>query len=137
MAKYNKFQRKSPEKKKMSPIWRGIGCILLVIAPVLAYFLMVWFLPTIIATGKVPYQLLGRANLPGWAFTTPMVVDIANYIGGIDNLWISMVTFIVILLVLISSVSLLYSMIYMLVGPARYTELDAPPSTFKTKVYKR
>ncbi|HEX7541008.1 MAG TPA: hypothetical protein VF352_02660 [Anaerolineales bacterium] len=137
MGKYAKYQRKSPEKKGMHPIWRSIGCILIVVVPLLAFGMMVVFVPTIIATGKVPYQLLGRVHFPDWAYKTRIVADITSYISSIDNLWLNIITFFVMLLILTSVASLLYSLIYTLVGPARYTAQDAPPSKYKAKVYKR
>jgi hypothetical protein len=137
MTKYAKYQRKSAEKKGMNPIWRGIGCILIVIVPLLAYGMMLIFSPLIIATGKVPYQLLGYVQLPEWAFKVRIVADVALFIGSINNLWMNSITFFVMLLILTGVASLLYSMIYSVVGPARYTELDAPPTKYKGKVYKR
>jgi hypothetical protein len=137
MAKYSKFQRKSPEKKGMNPIWRGIGCILIIIVPLLAYGLMVLFVPPIIATGKVPYQLLGYVHFPDWIFKVRIGTDIAVFIGGINNLWLNIIIFFVMVLILTTVASLLYSVIYSLVGPARYSALDAPPSKHKVKVYKR
>jgi hypothetical protein len=137
MAKYAKYQRKSPEKKGANPIWRGIGCILIIVVPLLAYGLMLVFVPPIIATGKVPTQLLGHVHFPEWAFKLRISADIARYISSIDNLWINIITFFVILLLLTTVASLLYSMIYTLIGPAQYSELDAPPTKYKGKKYTR
>jgi len=137
MAKYAKFQRQSPGKKELNPIWRGIGCILIVIVPVLSYVLMLFFAPLIIATGKVPYQLLGRVQFPEWMFKVKIGVIIANYLGSINNLWLNIITFFVIAMILTTVASLFYTAIYSVVGPARYTELDAPPAKYSPKVYKR
>ncbi len=137
MGKYAKFQRKTPEKKGLNPIWRGIGCILIVVVPLLAYGLMILFAPVIIATGKVPYQLLGFVHFPDWAYKVRIVADIAIFIGSIQNLWLNIITFFVIVLILTTVASLLYSWIYSVVGPARYTEMDAPPSKHKAKKYTR
>jgi len=137
MGKYAKYQHKSPEKRGMHPIWRGIGCILLIVVPLIAFGLMSVFVPSIIATGKVPYQLLGRVHFPEWAYKVRIVADIANFISSIDNLWINLITFGVMVLLLTAIASLLYSMIYSLVGPAHYSAVDAPPSKYKGKVYKR
>jgi hypothetical protein len=137
MAKYAKYQRKSPEKKGTNPIWRGIGCILIIVVPLLAYGLMLVFVPPIIATGKVPTQLLGPVHFPDWAFKLRITADIASYISSFNNLGINIISFLVILLILTGIASLLYSMIYSLVGPAQYSELDAPPTKYKGKKYTR
>jgi hypothetical protein len=137
MGKYAKYQRKSVEKRGMNPIWRGIGCILIIIVPLMAFGLMVVFTPSIISTGKVPYQLLGHVHFPDWAFKLRITADIASYISSIDNLWMNIITFFVMLLILTAVTSLLYSMIYTLVGPARYSAQDAPPPKYKGKKYTR
>jgi hypothetical protein len=137
MGKYSKYYRKSVEKAEMHPIWRGIGCILIVIVPLMAFGMMVVFVPPIIATGKVPNQLLGHVQFPDWAFKVRIVSDIAGYIGSIDHLWLKIITFFVMLLILTGVTSLLYSAVYTMVGPARYSALDAPPSKHKAKKYTR
>ena len=137
MGKYTKYHIKAHDKRGLKPIWRGIGCILLIIAPLLAYGMMLAFSPSIIATGKVPYQLLGHAQFPEWFFRVRIGADFASYLSSIDNLWINIITFFVMLLTLIGAFSLLYTLIHALVGPARYTDLDAPPSKYKGKKYTR
>lgn len=137
MGKYAKFQRKSPVKRGLNPIWRGIGCILIVTVPLLAYWLMVLFSPLIIATGKVPYQLLGSVHLPEWVFRVRILAGLALFITSINNLWMNIITFFVMVLILTAVASLLYSMVYALIGPARYTPQDAPPSKHKAKKYTR
>lgn len=137
MTKYQKFQRPAHEKKELNPIWRGIGCLLIVIVPLLSYWLMLFAVPLIIATGKVPYQIMGYVHFPPWAFKVQIVAAIASYIGSIENLWLGIITFIVIALILTTVASLLYSLIYALIGPVRYTELDAPPTKYKAKKYTR
>jgi hypothetical protein len=137
MGKYSKYRSKSVEKKGMHPIWRGIGCILIIVVPLLTFWIMSITVPLIIATGKVPYQLLGPVHFPKWAFKVQTVAVIAGFISSIDNMWINIITFFVILLILTAVFSLLYSGIYQMVGPVRYTELDAPPTKYKGKKYTR
>jgi hypothetical protein len=137
MGKYQRFEEKPRKEHEIHPVWRGIGCILFVVIPLAAYFLMLLVSPFIIATGYVPYQLLGFVHFPDWMFKTQITSSIALYIGSIENLWANLVIFIVILVLLAGVVWLLYSAVYDLVGPARYTELDAPPSKYKAKKYTR
>ena len=82
--------------------------------------------PPIIATGKVPYQLLGYVHFPDWVFNYRILAEIAIFIGSLNNLWMNIITFFVMMLLLTAIASLLYSMIYSLVGPARYTEAGCP-----------
>jgi len=121
----------------MNPIWRGIGCILIVIVPLLAYGLMVLFSPLIIATGKVPYQLLGYVHLPEWVFRVRILAGLALFFSSINNLWMNIITFFVMVLILTAVASLLYALVYALIGPARYSSQDAPPSKYQGKKYTR
>ena len=137
MSKYMKYQHASPRKKEMHPIWRGIGCILLVIIPLMAFGLMLVIAPAIIRTGLVPHQLLGYVHFPVWAFRFHITSVIAIFIGSLNNLWFNIIVFFVMLLILAGITSLLYSALYQVVGPVRYTPLDAPPSKYKSKKYTR
>lgn len=137
MSKYVKYRIKPKPPKVLNPIWRGIGCILLVVVPLIAFGLMLLLVPSLKATGKVPYQLIGYVHFPDWAYKVIIISSIARFIGGLNDLWLSIITFFVIVLILTTVASLLYSWIYSLVGPARYTALDAPPSKHQGKAYKR
>jgi hypothetical protein len=137
MAKYAQFKQRPTARRVMNPIWRGIGCILIVVVPLVAYWLMILTVPMIIATGKIPYQLLRPAHFPDWAYRAPVIAEMARFIGSISNLWLNLIAFFVIILLLTGVASLLYSMFYALVGPARYTEVDAPPAKYKGKKYTR
>jgi hypothetical protein len=137
MEEYVNYERKAGGRPGMNPIWRGIGCILTVVVPLISYALTTIFIPPIVATGMVPHELLGRVQFPAWAYTTPVVSSIAGYLGSIDNLWIKLIGFFIMISLLTGVFSLLYSIVYQLIGPPRYTDLDAPPSRHKPKVYKR
>ncbi len=102
MGKYSKYRRKSEQRPGTHPIWRGIGCILIVVVPLISYALTVIFIPTILATGLVPYQLVGHVQFPDWVYRAPVLGNLAIFIGGIDNLWLKLIGFFVILLVSLS-----------------------------------
>jgi len=137
MGKYERYQQKKQAKREINPIWRGVGCLLIILVPLLSYGLMLVSTPPILATGLVPYQLLGFVHFPDWAFRFKMTSDIALFIGSINNLWFSIIIFLLILLILTAIISIFYSVMYQAVGPARYTPQDAPPSKYKPKKYTR
>jgi hypothetical protein len=136
MGLYTKYK---PLKVKpgMNPIWRGVGCILLVIAPVVSYALTILVVPLLIATGYVPLELLGNVHFPDWIFKVPVLNGIASLIGGINNLGLDIVVFVVIMLLLTGIFSLIFVAVLQVTSPPRYGEMDAPPSTHKAKPYKR
>ena len=96
------------------PIWRGIGCLLMVLFPVLAY------------AGAV---LLVRENARKHWILVPGELTgsfVVHYLGRVYFLEIA-----VTLLLLILGFSLLmvlYAMIYRLIGPPRYGPFDVPPT---------
>ena len=137
MAKYAKYARKSVPRPEANPIWRGIGCILIVVVPVISYALTAILTPLIVATDLVPLELLGHVKFPEWAVKTPILSDITFFISGINGLWLKLIAFFVILLLLTALFSLLYTMVSQLIGPPRYSDKDAPPPKYKAKVYKR
>jgi hypothetical protein len=137
MGHYNRYEHKRVKRQEMSPIWRGIGCILMVVVPLVSYALTAIVAPYLITTGYVPLELLGHIIFPAWLYRLPILRDIASFFGGINNLGLGIVVFIVIIVLLTGLFSLLFAAIMQLIGPPRYSEMDAPPSKHKAKVYKR
>jgi hypothetical protein len=137
MTKYSKYQRKSPPSKPLNPIWRGIGCLLMVFVPAISYGIGYAFLQEFKRRGLVPTELLGYIQFPEWVWGVPFLNTIARFLGSLKDLWGMLVFFFATLFILSGLVSLIYSAIYQFVGPPRYTDLDAPPPKRKTKEYKR
>jgi hypothetical protein len=137
MAKYEKYRRQPRLRQKMNPIWRGIGCLLMIIIPALSYLIGYAFLQAAKSRGLIPASLLGYPKFPDWVYGVPFLETIARFIGSLRDPLAMLIFFFTILLLLSGLVSLIYSAIYQVVGPPRYTELDAEPSKHKTKEYKR
>lgn len=125
------------EKKGMNPIWRGIGCFIIVFALLASYIGSILAVPPLVATGYVPFELLGHIQFPDWVSKVPVINTLASLISGLNNLGLGIVVFIVILVLLTGIFSLIFVGILQASGPSRYSELDAPPSTHKAKRYKR
>ncbi len=132
-----KFHDITKKKSEMNPIWRGIGFILLIVVPLMAFALTTMAVPPLVATGYVPIQLVGHINFPVWVSRVPVLRDIAHFIWGFNNLGLGILVFIIILILLTGVFSLIYVAILQVIGPPRYTETDAVPSKHKVKVYKR
>lgn len=137
MTEYNKYRGQPKERHAINPVWRGIGCILIVIVPVISFALTVILSPFVIGTGYVPVDLLGHVKFPDWVYRAPFIGGISGFIASINNLWLGVVVFFVVLLLLTGIFSLVYVTILQFIGPPRYSEMDAPPSRHKTKAYKR
>jgi hypothetical protein len=137
MSKYSKYQRKSPPGKQTHPVWRGIGCLLILFVPMISYGIGYLLLQEAKRLSIVPFQLLGYIHFPEWVIGVPFLSTMARFLGGFKDLGAKLVFFLVTLFILAGLVSLIYSAIYQAIGPSRYTELDAPPTGKKSKEYKR
>ncbi len=137
MSKYMKYQRKTKPKKQVPPIWRGIGCIMMLVVPVLSYVVGYAFLQEAKRRHWVPPEMLGYYQFPDWVWDIPFLDTAAGFLGNLKDASAMVVFFLVTLLLMTGLVSVLYTIFYQLVGPARYSELDAPPASRKTKEYKR
>ncbi len=131
------YTRISPKKREPNPLWRGIGCILMFLLPVATFGLTFVFTPIVAATGLIPWQLLGYIKFPDWSLRAPVLGSITGFIGGINNLWLSILLFIAILVLLLGIFSLLYTVVMQVIGPPRYTDVDARPTKYKAKKYTR
>jgi hypothetical protein len=118
MAKYRKYDRGPGVKKapwEIHPIWRGIGCILMLIIPVMAY------------AGAV---MLVEANFTQrWV---PVPADLARtisipMIGAVPNLYANLIVTAILALFGYGIMTIVFSLFYGMVGPPRYGPLDSPP----------
>ncbi len=137
MEEYTNYRHKVRRKPGMNPIWRGIGCLLVFVVPIITYKLTMIVVPLIIATGLVPQELLGRVHFPDWTYTMPTVNTVTSYLSSIDYFWVKLIGFFILFSAVTGVISFVYSIIYQLIGPPRYTVVDAPPAKYKPKVYKR
>jgi predicted permease len=129
MSKYMKYNRRSmiPEKPwQIHPIWRGIGCVLMLLIPVMSY---------------AGAALLVQENLKQRWVPVPALLYQSVAIPGlpvIPYLYANLAVAVLLSLIGFGVVMIAYALIYRLVGPPRYGPLDAPPDwhqgdTFRSK----
>lgn len=128
MAKYRSYERQPVERtREIHPVWRGIGCIILILIPIMAYLgttLLVqqgvkdqWPMPT---------DLMGHPQLPPWLYQFAFTRQFAQPISSVDNLYAIVTGTILLTILAFGVLALIYSWSYKAVGPGRYTPLDAP-----------
>jgi hypothetical protein len=119
MGKYNSYSSRAttPPKKKeqVHPIWRGIGCLLMLLIPIMAY------------AGAIVLMRVNRAE--AWI---PIPRELARTVavpllGNIPNLYATLILTVLLALIGFGVVMIFYTVIYSLVGPSRYGPLDSPP----------
>ena len=140
MTKYNS-QIHNQEIKKMEgphPIWRGIGCVMMILIPIVSYALAVVTIGFALqAKWPLPYQLLGRPQFPLWMWSTPQLAVLIRPLAGIDNLYGNLFLTVVFMVILGGIFAFINAILYRFIGPPRYGPQDVPPPKNKPKPYKR
>ena len=130
-------QQATRKVRREHPIWRGIGCIIIVIVPILSFAAANVTLPFLLDRGLVPNDLLTTPRVPDLLWYVPVMAQIYGFLFARYAIGaILMLTFLYIVLIG-GFFSVLYALMYRAVGPSRYGTLDAPPPRVKTKKYTR
>jgi hypothetical protein len=138
MSKYGTFKQQ-PYKRpyEVHPIWRGIGCLMMVLIPLVSVVGALVLIDTGTKKGwPFPYELLGYPRLPAMAYSIPVISDIARTISSVNNLYAIAVFSLLLMILGFAVISLVYASAFKVVGPSRYTPLDAPEIP-RGKRYKR
>ena len=140
MTKYTvASQRRAVRQQQATPaIWRGIGCLLILAVPLISFILAA----ATVQFGMdhqwpLPYQLIGYPVMPNLLWKVPGFVPVLTFIQAQNNLYAVLTLTVVYVVALGTLISLIYAIIYRLVGPSRYGPLDVPPPSIKVKRYKR
>jgi hypothetical protein len=138
MGKYGSFKQEMYKRPyDVHPVWRGIGCIMMILIPLIAIVgAMVTIDEGTKAGWPIPYELLGYPRLPAMAFQIPVIDNIAIAISSVNNLYGIIAISLVFMIIGFAFISMFYSFAYKMIGPSRYTPLDAPEVP-RGKRYKR
>jgi hypothetical protein len=138
-SKYTTMQKKEVVRPwRIHPIWRGIGFLMMVLVPIMsgaAAVLITQF--GFKAKWPFMYEMTGAVHLPDILYKIPVLSMLARWISSIPNFKAVFLFFIAGMLVFSGVLSLIYAMVYRMIGPPRYTALDAPASKVRTKRYTR
>lgn len=140
MSKYRSSTLVKVKDRTRQPhyLWRGIGCVMMIVIPVISYVSGKLVIDALIkARYYIPLQLLGRPELPSLFYKSNGLMVILGPIIRINNLYAYLTATFLIMLLLSGTMSLVYAVIYRMLGPSRYSPLDAPPPKYKAKTYKR
>lgn len=140
MGKYTTHSRQpsKPRNVGVHPVMRGIGCIMIVIVPILAYGVALLLIDYGIQHGwPIPPNWLQRITIPPVLFNLQGLAPVWNFLLVQDNLVAKIVFTIAITVVFGGIMSIIYGYIYTIFGPPQYGPQDAPPIRVKVKRYKR
>ena len=140
MGKYTSYARQAPKPRSrgVHPVMRGIGCIMMVVVPILAWGLAVWLVDYGVDRGwPIPPNWLGRISVYPWLLKVQGLVPVWNFLMGQDRLIAHVIFTIAIIVVIGGIMSMIYGYLYTIFGPPQYGPQDAPPIRVKVKRYKR
>jgi hypothetical protein len=137
MGKYSSSTtlKKSSISKPKQPneVLRGIGCMMMVVIPAIS----------IIAAHEsvkyaldqkwriIPYQLLGNPRMPDIAHKLSGLYTLFKPITKIENFYADALVSLIYMVIISGLISVIYAVIYNIVGPSRYGPTDAPPPKIK------
>jgi hypothetical protein len=139
MSKDGSLRKATPPKSyEPHPIWRGIGCFLMLILPPISYVISILTVDYAIQQGiRLPEGLAGYPVMPEWLFSIPGLVSILYWIQSLNNLYANLLVGFFILVALAGVMAMIYAVMYRISGPPQYSEFDAPPPRRKVKKYRR
>jgi hypothetical protein len=139
MGKYNMSSNRTPLPKRpwaVHPIWRGIGCIWLILSPILAFAIAYLLVDYDMKTEffKLPADLTNTVVIPLTRFVPAEVNAYITVKDGVaPHLYANLLLAGLILLIGFGVVMVIYAIIYSISGPKRLGPLDAPEIRRKTR----
>lgn len=140
MGKYTTYTRRPPKPRNrgVHPVMRGIGCIMIVVVPILAYGASVILVNLARARNwPMPPDWYGPPTIHPILWKIQGLTSALRFLQTQNNLEANLVFTAVITVVIGGIMSIVYGYIYSLFGPPLYGPQDAPPIRKKVKAYKR
>lgn len=140
MGKYRTNSRvvQKPLPEGPHVIWRGIGCLMMILIPAISIAAGVETIKYGLDHGwTIPYQLLGTPQLPEVFYKSSGLMTIFGPMIRTQNFYAYAAVSFSYMVVIGGVISVIYAAVYRMIGPARYGPLDAPPPKIKTKKYTR
>ena len=140
MGKYQSSVRKPMRERnrEVHVAWRGIGCLMLIVMPVISIAAAVETINYGLDNGwTIPYQLLGFPRYPDLFYQSNGLMQILSPITNTRHFYAYAATTLLYMLILGGIMAVIYAFAYRVVGPPRYGPLDVERPNIKTKKYKR
>jgi asparagine N-glycosylation enzyme membrane subunit Stt3 len=128
--KYRKDQQERPWN--IHPVWRGIGCVVILLIPIMAWYAASLFLQTntrihlssdLTKPITLPYSQISEVD---------RIVASFNHYTVTHNLIVSQFLFTAFFMFIgFGILSLIYAIMFKAVGPSRYGPFDVPPDVMR------
>jgi hypothetical protein len=136
MSKYIQYRQARPKPRGIHPIWRGIGCLMMLIIPALSFGAAMLTVDAIWT--RLPYWMLAPVYLP--LFMYNYLPDLTRLLAPVlaKERLVAYLIFTLFLIIFMSGIlSVAYAILYKIIGPSPYSPVDAPPPKHRAKPYKR
>jgi hypothetical protein len=141
MGRYSSYQREKAKAKRneVNPVMRGIGCILVVLVPILAYGTATYIVDYGVGKGwPIPATWLGIINIPPLLLKLGGLTVIWNFLRAQNNLTANLAFAVALTILIFGILAIIYGFTYRIFGPPQYGPTDMPPVRGrKVKRYKR
>jgi uncharacterized membrane protein YoaK (UPF0700 family) len=115
--RYSKYRREEKSREKpTNPIWRGIGCILILITPIVSFAIA----NEVMLSGIVQDYIYLPPTLR-YTVTLPVIGIPVPYFYGTLSLTVA------VMVALFAVIFVVYSAMYKILGPSPYGPTDVPP----------
>ena len=140
MGKYSSYSRRKekPRDRGVHPVMRGIGCIMMIVVPILSYGLAILLVIYGASRGwPIPRGWYGPPTIHPLLLRVQGLRPIWDFLLQQNNLIANLVFTVIIIIIIGGLMSIIYGYIYTLFGPPKYGPTDVPPIRVKVKRYKR
>jgi len=138
MGRYrDTFAQVDQKVMRPHPIWRGIGCLIIILVPILSFAAASVTMPVLLNRGLVPQQLLFTPQTPDWLWYVPIVAQAFQFLFGRFAIFATLILTFVYILLIGGIFSSIYAVMYRAVAPSRYGPMDAPPPKTRVRKYRR
>lgn len=140
MGKYSSNSRRqaAPPRNQVPPLVRGIGCISMVITPLLSYGIAAfWIQKGLPGATLIPPNLLGTPHISSFFLNSPAFSGIAHFLQQQTNLEANLIFALAFTMIIGGFMAIVYGYIYAMFGPSKYGPTDVPPPRVKVKKYTR
>jgi hypothetical protein len=137
MGRYKETLTKTEAATGPPPIWRGIGCLLIILVPVMSFAAADLSWRFFWERGLIPPELLATPQPPDWLGLSPVLLNAYWYVFSKEAILAILVLTLVYTIFMAGVISVFYAFMYRLTAPSKYGPMDAPPPRIKVKKYKR
>jgi hypothetical protein len=128
--KYRKERQEKPWE--IHPIWRGIGCALILLIPIMAWYAAIVFLQYNKIL-PISYAFTQPITLPySQVHEVDQIIAIFNHFTVSQHLILGQFFFTFIFMIIgFGILSMIYAVMFKAAGPSRYGPFDVPPDVMK------